>query len=147
VDVVAGEPGPKSDIKICRQNLYKFDENQTFKADKAYVGESQITTPKKKPKNGVLTQEEKEDNKKISSVRIFIEHLMRIIKIWRVAQERFRLRKDKYPSVFLTVCGLVRLRIKALVLEIIESSESGQVIDVLMSHSFGMKLDFEEILT
>lgn len=147
VDVVAGKPGPSSDINICRQNLKKFGMDQRFKGDKAYVGEPQIITPKKKPKKGVLTQEEKEENKKISSVRIFIEHLIRIIKIWRVARERFRLRKDKYQSVFLTVCGLVRLRIESLVLEIVKSSSSNEVIDVLISHTFGTKLDLDEILT
>ena len=51
-------------------------------------------------------------------------------------------RKSQYKSVLLTVCGLVRLRIGSLILEIIESSKSGEVIDVRMSHSFMPKLDF-----
>ncbi|ACB50605.1 hypothetical protein cce_1255 [Crocosphaera subtropica ATCC 51142] len=41
----------------------------------------------------------------------------------------------------LTVCGLVRLRISSLILKIIESSQSGEVIDVIMSHSFMSKLE------
>lgn len=112
--MVAGELGPKSDIRICRENLKNFDNQQKFSGDKAYVGEKQIKTPKKKPKNEELTEKEKEVNKKISSTRIFIEHLMRIIKIFKITQERFRLNKSRYKSIFLTVCGLVRLRIEAL---------------------------------
>ena len=75
VDVVVGQPGPMSDIKICRQTLNRFDSQQFFSGDKAYVGEPQITTPYKKPKNGELSQEQKEENKMLSSNRIFVEHL------------------------------------------------------------------------
>ncbi len=72
VDVVVGKPGLISDIKICRQTLNRFDEHQVFSGDKAYVGESQITTPSKKPKNGELTDSQKADNKLLSKSRIFV---------------------------------------------------------------------------
>ncbi len=144
VDVVAGEPGPRADINICRESLNKFKEEQKFSGDKAYIGEKQIKTPKKKPKGGELTQLEKEKNKEISSERIFIEHVIGIIKIFKVTQERFRLNKKKYKSVFLTVCGLVRLRIESLVLKIIKSVDSRDIIDVILGHSFASELHFEE---
>ncbi|MEI6628303.1 MAG: transposase family protein, partial [Alphaproteobacteria bacterium] len=147
VDIVVAKPGPMSDIKICRASLNIFNSEQCFTGDKAYVGERNISTPSKKPKNGELTPLQKEENKALSSERIFVEHLIRVVKIFKVIQERFRLQKKRYRSVILTVCGLVRLRIKALVLEIIDSDESGLGIDVLMSHSFRTKLNFEEILT
>ncbi len=142
VDVVGGELGPKADITIWRENADKFDKNQKFSADKAYVGEPQIRTPKKKPKNGELTQEEKEKNKEISSLRIFVEHLIRIIKIFKVMGERFRLKKEEYESVFLSVCGLVRLRMGTLIIEHRKTSETGEIIDVLLTHIFSSKLDF-----
>jgi hypothetical protein len=141
VDVVAGEPGPKSDIKICRETLSKFSKNQKFSGDKAYLGEEQTKTPAKKPKGGELTQSQKELNKEISSERVFVEHLIRIIKIFRIMQERFRLSKIKYKSIFLTICGLVRLRINALLIEVVNSSEIDKKIEIILSHSFNMKLD------
>ena len=143
VDVVVGKPGSTSDIRICREVLDKFDREQGFSGDKAYLGESQIRTPSKKPKNGELTKKQKEENKVLSSQRIFVEHLIRLLKIFKVLQERFRLNKKRYKSVFLTVCGLVRLRIKAVILKIIKWTESEPVIDVAMGYSFGEKLDFE----
>ena len=76
VDVVVGKPGPTSDIKICRQTLNRFDSQQVFCGDKAYVGEAQIITPSKKPKNGELSQKQKEENKVLSSNRVFVEHLI-----------------------------------------------------------------------
>ena len=57
----------------------------------------------------------KEENKKKSQERIFVEHLIRILKIFRIASERFRLNSESYSQVILTVCGLVRLRIGAFI--------------------------------
>jgi len=54
------------------------------------VGERNISTPSKKPKNGELTPLQKEENKALSSNRIFVEHLIRVVKIFKVIQERFR---------------------------------------------------------
>jgi hypothetical protein len=143
VDVVIGQPGPTSDIKSCRQTLSKFDSQQTFIGNKAYGGENQIRTNDKKPKNGELAENQIKENKDLSSRRIFVEHLIRVVKVFKVAGERFRLNKSRYKSVLLTVCGLVRLRISALILEVIECEQSGEVIDVIISHSFPSKFNFD----
>lgn len=116
VDVVAGKPGPKSDINLFREQQSCFDPRQKFNGDKGYVGEPSIKTPQKKQKNQELTPEQKQLNKELSSERIFVEHIIRFVKIFRVAQERFRLKPHKYEEIILTICGLVRLRIGALVL-------------------------------
>lgn len=116
VDVVAGKPGPKSDINLFREERSQFDPQQRFKGDKAYVGEALITTPIKKTKNRELTTEQKEQNKAFSAKIIFVEHRIRSLKIFRLAQERFRLNPQKYDKVVLTIGGIVRLRIGALIL-------------------------------
>lgn len=116
VDVIAGELGPKSDITLFRENRERFDAKQKFKGDLAYVGEDLIETPIKKQKKRELNIEQKESNKKFSQARIFVEHRIHSVKIFRVIQERFRLNSKKYEQVMLTICGLVRLRIKALIL-------------------------------
>lgn len=83
--------------------------------DKAYVGDPSVKTPQKKLKNQELSNEEKQKNQELSSQRIFVEHIIRLVKIFKVAQERFRLNPRKYEQIILTICGLVRLRIGALV--------------------------------
>ena len=118
VDVIAGDPGPKSDIKQFRESLSNFASEQKFRGDKAYIGEQQMATPQKKRKNQELTPDQKQENKKFSSTRIFVEHTIRLIKLFRIAHERFRLNRRTYEQVIFTVCGLVRLRIGALVLPI-----------------------------
>lgn len=116
VDVVVGAKGPTSDISLFRSQQQKFAPQQSFKGDKAYVGGQNIATPHKKPRNGELSAEQKAENKVFSSNRIFVEHLIRLLKVFRIASERFRLHCDTYEQIILTVCGLVRLRIGSLVL-------------------------------
>ena len=58
----------------------------------------------------------KKENQKKAQKRIFVEHVIRLIKIFKVARERFRLKESNYEKAILTICGLVRLRIGALML-------------------------------
>jgi DDE superfamily endonuclease len=81
-----------------------------------YIGEDLIDTPIKKPRNARLTTDQKKQNKEFSSKRVFVEHRIRSVKIFRVVQDRFRLNPKKYQQVILTICGLVRLRMGALIL-------------------------------
>ena len=140
VDVVVGRPGPVSDINLCRERLELFHPRQKFTGDKAYIGEAQIITPSKKPKGGQLTAQQKAQNQNLSSRRIFVEHLIRVVKIFKAAQERFRLRKDRYNNVLLTICALVRLRKGSLILEIVKTSDYSQTIDVIKHHNFTIDL-------
>lgn len=124
VDVTVGKLGPHRDMNLFRKRQSKFDKNQKFKGDKGYVGENSIETPHKKPKRQELTPEQQQENKQLSSQRIVVEHAIRLVKIFRIAQERFRLRPEHYEQVILTVCGLVRLRVGALILPILKSTIS-----------------------
>ncbi|MHC0062511.1 transposase family protein [Nostoc sp. UIC 10890] len=72
----------------------------------------------KKPINKELTTKYKKLNKEFSSKRVFVEHRIRSVKIFRVFQDRFRLNTNKYEQVILTICGLVRLRIGSLILPV-----------------------------
>ncbi|ABG50610.1 hypothetical protein Tery_1275 [Trichodesmium erythraeum IMS101] len=109
VDIEAGKLGQISEINFFRETQEKFHQEQKFTRDKAYVGEPAIKTPKKKPHIQELTSKEKSQNKELASERIFVEHIIRLLKIFRVAQERFRLNSDKYTQIIMTICGLVIL--------------------------------------
>ena len=116
VDIEVGKQGKASDINLFREQQKKFDNNQRFTGDKGYQGGVNIKTPQKKPKGKELTEVQKEENKVVSSERIYVEHVIRLLKIYRIAKERFRMKGDKYEQIILTVCGLVRLRIGGLIL-------------------------------
>jgi hypothetical protein len=109
IDITVGARGPEADINLFRKQQPKFSDSQEFVGDKAYVGAVRTTTPTKKPRGRELTPEQQEENKQISRQRIFIEHLIRRLKIFRVAADKFRLNPQNYETVILTICGLVRL--------------------------------------
>ena len=109
VDIEAVKLGQISEINFFRETQEKFHQEQKFTRDKAYVGEPAIKTPKEKPPIQELTSKEKSQNKELASERIFVEHIIRLLKIFRVAQERFRLNSDKYTQIIMTICGLVIL--------------------------------------
>ncbi|HEY9818428.1 MAG TPA: transposase family protein, partial [Candidatus Obscuribacterales bacterium] len=85
VDVVLGEKGPCSDSKLFEHTQDELPEELSFIGDKAYVGRHNTTTPHKKPPKGGLTQEQKEFNRQLSQKRVAVEHVIRVIKIFRVA--------------------------------------------------------------
>ncbi|MCC5653215.1 transposase [Nostoc sp. XA013] len=116
VEVEVGVPGPTADINLFRQSQKKFDKSQPFSGDKGFQGGENITTPHKRKPKRELTQQQKDENRALSSNRIFIEHLIRLLKIFRIASQRFRLNLETYEQIILTVCGLVRLRIGSLIL-------------------------------
>ncbi len=114
VEVEIGVPGPTADINLFRKSQEKFDKSQPFAGNKGFQGGQNITTPHKRKPKRELSQQQKDENKALSSNRIFIEHLIRLLKIFRIASQRFRLKLETYEQIILTVCGLVRLRIGSL---------------------------------
>jgi DDE superfamily endonuclease len=116
VDIVVGRQGKDSDINIFREQQKKFNVEQKFTGDKGYQGGINIKIPQKKPRGKELTESQKEGNKEVSSERIYVENVIRLLKIFRAAKERFRMKGNKYEQIILTICGLVRLRIGTLIL-------------------------------
>ena len=70
-------------------------EDVDILGDKGFIGINDLSShktfvPKKKPKNGFLTPEEKEDNSLISSIRMKVEHAIGGVKRLGVATNVFR---------------------------------------------------------
>ena len=116
VDVVVGETGATADIKIWRSRRKEWDPEQKFQGDKAYVGELLIDTPHIKTRSKNITDAQKRANKQKAKKRIRVEHMIRLVKIYRVAAERFRLKSVNYEPVIMVLCGLIRWRIGAIVI-------------------------------
>ena len=72
----------------------------------------QIMKPKKKPRNGTLTPQEKEENRRISSVRVRIEHVIGDIKRYRIVHDIIRFSCSEFRDMVMeTCCGLHNFRI------------------------------------
>lgn len=91
IDVEVGFPGATSDINLFREQQKKFDPEQEFEGDKGVQGGKNITTPQKKKRNQQLNEQQKTETKILSSKRIFIEHLIRLGRIFQITSQRFGL--------------------------------------------------------
>ncbi|MDB9520337.1 transposase, partial [Roseofilum reptotaenium CS-1145] len=118
IDIKVSLEKVRSDLNLWREQEIRLGKNQRYRGDKAYQGEERIEIPHKKPKGKVLKEEEKEENRRKARERIFVEHLIRQLKKFRIVGERFRLWRQSYEKIIRVVCGLVRGRIGALILDI-----------------------------
>jgi hypothetical protein len=78
--------------------------------DKGYQGILDLhgysVIPYKKPKGGKLTLKQKEFNSCLSKFRIFIEHINRRIKRFKMFQGRYRNKQRKHHKRISLICGL-----------------------------------------
>ncbi|CAF2930749.1 unnamed protein product [Rotaria sp. Silwood2] len=76
--------GSVHDIKILRESglLEHTEKTAQIIADKGFVGEEYVTTPRKKPRRGELTDEDNNFNRDINSTRAAIENINQRLKIY-----------------------------------------------------------------
>ena len=63
-------------------------------------------TPKKKPRNSELSEAERDDNRILRKERIYIEHVNRRVKIFRILAQRYRNRRRRYGLRFNIIAAL-----------------------------------------
>ena len=85
VDVIVGKRGPESDTNLLIKQQKNFDKEQKFQGDKGYQGGERTMTLQKKPRKQEISPEMKEDNLKLAKKRIFVEHVISLLKIFGVA--------------------------------------------------------------
>nr|VFK28155.1 MAG: DDE superfamily endonuclease [Candidatus Kentron sp. LPFa] len=107
--------GKKHDKKICDEEEIKCPKNSVCYRDNGFQGYEMegidIREPKKKPRNGELTEEEKNNNKLISSLRVIVEHVISGAKRCRIVKDVFRNTKLGYDDLAMEIaCGLHNYR-------------------------------------
>jgi len=79
--------------------------------DSGYQGIADIhknsETPKKKPKGGELTKEEKADNRRISRERILSENINAKIKVFKIMANKYRNRRNRHTLRANLICGII----------------------------------------
>jgi len=80
------------------------------KGDTGYQGIQKIHSnsliPIKRKRNEVLTPEQKQFNHKLSSKRIFIEHVIGKLKRFKIISERYRNRRRRFGLRFNLIAGI-----------------------------------------
>jgi hypothetical protein len=109
-------PGKTHDKKMADM-MYSFPVPCILYQDTGYQGYAPekvtIIQPLKKRKGKELSKEEKEFNKKVSRVRVRVEHAIGSAKIMRIVKDECRLRANSFvQNIFATCAALHNLKIK-----------------------------------
>jgi hypothetical protein len=64
-------------------------------------------TPKKKPKGGELTIDEKHENQRISRERILVENINAKIKVFKITSNKYRNRRKRFGLRMSLICGIL----------------------------------------
>ena len=108
--------GKRHDKKIADEESPTYHTDIDVYKDTGFQGYEpegvQTFQPQKKPKGKELTPEQKEQNSRISSIRIVIEHIIAGIKRCRIVKDLFRNTKEKYDDLVMEIaCGLHNFRV------------------------------------
>ena len=109
--------GKKHDKKLADESHYQLPEGSVLLQDTGFQGFSleqvQVIQPKKKPKGKELTEEEKEKNREISTLRVRIEHVISGIKRCRIVKDKCRNYKKGFKDLVMEIsCALHNFRLK-----------------------------------
>lgn len=105
---IAFDAGSVHDFLLFKNTTKDLNDLISFLADSGYQGITNIfknsMIPKKKSKYNPLTDQDKELNKLISSIRITIEHTNCQLKIFRILSERYRSRIKTFYKKAILIC-------------------------------------------
>lgn len=107
--------GKKHDKKLADELEIKYPKGTVLQQDTGFQGYAPegviIRQPKKKPRGGELTAEEKAANRELSRVRVVIEHLISGAKRIRIVKEEMRLKVENISDNLMEIaCGLHNFR-------------------------------------
>lgn len=102
------KPGSWHDLRCIRESEFPAPEGQSWNvtADKGYIGWS-CTHPIRKPKNGSLTEEDKDYNRQVNSYRAVIERVNAHLKNWHILKTRYRRPIKDFTNVIRAIIGMM----------------------------------------
>ncbi len=107
---IATAAGKKHDFSLLKDSCVHFLPQTEVLADKGYQGIAKLhansTTPVKASKNHKLSSEERKTNAAVSRRRIYIEHINRYIKRFRILSSRYRNKRKKFGLRASLICGI-----------------------------------------
>ena len=113
------EKGKIHDFKLFKKTRLPISPKMRLLADSGYQGIEkrfpEALIPVKKKKKQPLKPEEKAFNKKLSSLRIPVEHVIRRCKIFRILKETYRNSKKNLTRNWFIVAALVNKRYQSLI--------------------------------
>ena len=102
--------GSVHDFKLFCKSCVHFLKDILLIANKGYIGMNKIHSnsliPEKSTKRNKLIKEDRKYNSTISKRRIYIEHVNRYIKKFRIVSTRYRKKRRKFALRFSLICAI-----------------------------------------
>lgn len=107
---ISQSKGSIHDFKLFKNSYIGLPDKIKIQGDSGYQGIQKIhvnsETPKKATKLHKLTKEDKNNNRRISKERIFIEHINSHIKRFKILSTRYRNKRKKHGLRMSLICGI-----------------------------------------
>jgi len=108
--------GKVHDFRLFKQSKIALTKGIRCLADTGYQGLNQLhsnsQTPTKKSRHQPLTTEQKTANRHLAQQRIFCEHVIRRIKVFRMLSERYRNRRRRFGLRFNLIASICNLELQ-----------------------------------
>ncbi|MEH1890518.1 MAG: IS5 family transposase, partial [Nostoc sp.] len=108
--------GREHDFRIFKNSKLRLKKNIKCLGDKGYQGiqklhdNSQI--PKKKPRGGKLSYEDKKKNQELAKVRVIGEHVNRKLKVFKILSLTYRNRRKRFSLRFNLIAALYNYELR-----------------------------------
>jgi len=102
--------GKEHDFQLLKRSQVKPLSKVEMLADKGYQGLREVHrnsyTPVKKQKKQPLSSTQKQYNRELAQQRIFVEHVIRCLKVFRILASPYRNRRRRFGLRFNLIAGL-----------------------------------------
>lgn len=102
--------GKKHDFKLFQESGLRFHDKAVVCLDLGYIGaeelHSAVCLPCKQSKWKTLSKADRLYNRTISRSRVFIENVIRSLKIFRIVAERYRNRRTRFELRMNLIAGI-----------------------------------------
>lgn len=107
--------GRKHDFRLYKESKVYLKSTTNALTDTGYLGLKKIHTytsmPKKKSKKNPLTLEDKQNNRNLSSQRVSNEHIIGMIKRFKIVADRYRNRRKRFGLRFNLISGICNVEL------------------------------------
>jgi IS5 family transposase len=109
------DKGSAHDFSIFKRSKITLHELLVLLADSGFQGIEAFHRaswiPFKRSKNNPLTNDQKNENKVLSSIRVCVEHTIRRIKRFKILSCRYRNKRKRHGLRMALICGLYNYEI------------------------------------
>lgn len=110
------DKGKKHDFRLFKESRLPILKTTEIQADSGYQGiqkkYANCKIPHKGKKKTPLTKVQKKENHLLSSSRVVVENVLRILKIFRILAEKYRNRRRRFGLRLNLIAAIINYEIK-----------------------------------